>query len=287
MTNVTIKQLLEAGVHFGQQTQRWNPKMAPFIFTERNNIHIIDLQKALKGLKKAYVFVRERVSKNESIIFVGTKRQAAKAIKEEAIRCGMFYVDQRWLGGTLTNFTMIRRSVARLKELERMEKEGTLAKFTKKEGKHLRDEMAKLERVLGGIKEMERLPDIIFVVDTIKERIAISEARRLGIPVVAIVDTNSDPDEIDYPIPGNDDAIRAVKLITSVIADAVCEGVEIKEEIVVKGDEGEDEDLKEFSRMDVAGSADLLSQMVANIPPDAREDLLEDEVLEESEVVRT
>lgn len=266
MTNVSIKQLLEAGVHFGHQTQRWNPKMASYIFTERNNVHIIDLQKALKGLKKAYSFIRERVSQDESIVFVGTKRQAQKAIKEEAVRCGMFFVNQRWLGGGLTNFQTIRKSVTRLKELERMDKDGTLDGLPKKEGKRLRDEMAKLERSLGGVKDMERLPGMVFIVDTNKEKIAIKEARKLGIPVVAILDTNSDPDEIDYSIPGNDDAIRAIKLITTVMADAVCEGLEIKEEMAVTENKEEERDVKEFSKMDLSASEDVLASMVANAP---------------------
>lgn len=226
MAVVSMKQLLEAGVHFGHQTRRWNPKMAPYIFTERNGIYIIDLQRTVKKLEEAYNFVRDVAKEGGKILFVGTKKQAQETVKEEAERCGMFYVNVRWLGGTLTNFQTIRRRIERLKELERMEEEGTLELLPKKEVMALRKEKEKLERFLGGIKNMKQLPDALFVVDPRKERIAVAEARRLGIPIVAIVDTNCDPDEIDYVIPGNDDAIRAVKLITSKIADAVLEGMQ-------------------------------------------------------------
>lgn len=223
---VSMKQLLEAGVHFGHQTRRWNPKMAPYIFTERNGIYIIDLQRTVKKLEEAYNFVRDVAKEGGKILFVGTKKQAQDTVKEEAERCGMFYVNVRWLGGTLTNFQTIRRRIERLKELERMEEEGTLELLPKKEVMALKKEKEKLERFLGGIKNMKQLPEALFVVDPRKERIAVAEARRLGIPIVAIVDTNCDPDEIDYVIPGNDDAIRAVKLITSKIADAVLEGLQ-------------------------------------------------------------
>jgi len=223
---VSMKQLLEAGVHFGHQTRRWNPKMAPYIFTERNGIYIIDLQRTVKKLEEAYNFVRDVAKEGGKILFVGTKKQAQETVKEEAERCGMFYVNVRWLGGTLTNFQTIRRRIERLKELEQMEEEGTLDLLPKKEVMALRKEKEKLERFLGGIKNMKQLPDALFIVDPRKERIAVAEARRLGIPIVAIVDTNCDPDEIDYVIPGNDDAIRAVKLITSKIADAVLEGLQ-------------------------------------------------------------
>ncbi|MCG0277239.1 MAG: 30S ribosomal protein S2 [Thermanaeromonas sp.] len=226
MAVVSMKQLLEAGVHFGHQTRRWNPKMAPYIFTERNGIYIIDLQRTVKKLEEAYNFVRDVAKEGGKILFVGTKKQAQETVKEEAERCGMFYVNVRWLGGTLTNFQTIRRRIERLKELEQMEEEGTLELLPKKEVMALRKEKEKLERFLGGIKNMKQLPDALFVVDPRKERIAVAEARRLGIPIVAIVDTNCDPDEIDYVIPGNDDAIRAVKLITSKIADAVLEGLQ-------------------------------------------------------------
>lgn len=224
MAVVTMKQLLEAGVHFGHQTRRWNPKMAPYIYMERNGIYIIDLQQTVKKFEEAYEFVKNVTSEGKSLLFVGTKKQAQETVKEEAIRCGMFYVNQRWLGGTLTNYKTIRRRVQRLKELEKMEKDGTFDLLSKKEVARLRGEKTKLERFLGGIKDMDELPGVIFVVDPRKERIAVTEARKLGIPVVGIVDTNCDPDEIDYVIPGNDDAIRAVKLICGKIADAVIEG---------------------------------------------------------------
>ncbi|WP_054937961.1 30S ribosomal protein S2 [Moorella stamsii] len=221
-----MKQLLEAGVHFGHQTRRWNPKMAPYIFTERNGIYIIDLQRTVKKIEEAYNFVRDLARDGGKILFVGTKKQAQEAVREEAERCGMFYVNVRWLGGTLTNFQTIRRRIERLKELERMEKEGTFEVLPKKEVARLRGEKEKLERYLGGIKEMKNLPDALFIIDPRKERIAVAEGRRLGIPIVAIVDTNCDPDEVDYVIPGNDDAIRAVRLLTSKMADAVIEGLQ-------------------------------------------------------------
>jgi len=221
---VSMKQLLEAGVHFGHQTRRWNPKMAPYIFTDRNGIYIIDLQKTVKKIEEAYNFVRQLAAEGKTILFVGTKKQAQESIKEEAERCGMFYVNQRWLGGMLTNFQTIRRRIERLKELERMEASGRLELLPKKEVAELLHEKARLEKYLSGIKNMTHLPAALFVVDPRKERIAVAEARKLGIPIVAIVDTNCDPDEIDYVIPGNDDAIRAVRLLTSKIADAVLEG---------------------------------------------------------------
>ena len=219
-----MKQLLEAGVHFGHQTRRWNPKMAKYIFTERNGIYIIDLQKTVRKVDEAYNFIRSIAEEGKSILFVGTKKQAAESVKDEAIRAGMFYVNERWLGGMLTNFKTIEKRVNYLKELEAMEEDGTFERLTKKEVLKLRHEMAKLEKYLGGIKEMRRLPGALFVVDPRKERIAVAEARKLHIPIVAIVDTNCDPDEIDYVIPGNDDAIRAVRLLTGRMADAVIEG---------------------------------------------------------------
>ncbi|MBQ7075251.1 MAG: 30S ribosomal protein S2 [Clostridia bacterium] len=219
---ISMKQLLEAGVHFGHQTRRWNPKMAEYIFTERNGIYIIDLQKTVKKVEEAYSFVRE-VAENGNILFVGTKKQAQEAICDEAKRVGMFYVNNRWLGGMLTNFKTIRRSIDRLYQLEKMENDGTFDLLPKKEVLKLRKEMEKLEKNFGGIKEMKDMPAAMFVVDPRKERIAIAEAKRLGIPVVAIVDTNCDPEEVDYVIPGNDDAIRAVKLIVECIANAVLE----------------------------------------------------------------
>jgi len=219
-----MKQLLEAGVHFGHQTRRWNPKMAPYIFMERNGIYIIDLQQTVKKFDQAYEFIKNIVAEGKEVLFVGTKKQAQQTIKEEAERCNMFYVNQRWLGGTLTNYQTIKNRILRLKELEKMEEEGVFEVLTKKEVAKLINERERLERFLGGIKNMNGLPGAVYVVDPRKEKIAVAEARKLKIPVIAIVDTNCDPDEIDYIIPGNDDAIRAVKLITSKIADAVLEG---------------------------------------------------------------
>lgn len=223
MAVVSMKQLLEAGVHFGHQTRRWNPKMARYIFTERNGIYIIDLQKTVRKLEEAYNFVNELAANGEEILFVGTKKQAAESIKEEATRCGMHFVNARWLGGMMTNFKTIRTRIDRLKQLRKMEEDGTFALLPKKEVIKLNLEIEKLEKFLGGIKNMKKLPGALFVVDPRKEKIAVAEAKKLGIPVVAIVDTNCDPDEIDYVIPGNDDAIRAVKLISSVMANAVME----------------------------------------------------------------
>ncbi len=224
MAIVSMKQLLEAGVHFGHQTRRWNPKMAPYIFTERNGIYIIDLQKTVKKVEECYNFLREVAAKGGQVLFVGTKKQAQGAIKEEAERCNMFYVNERWLGGMLTNFKTIQTRIKRLHDLEKMEEEGTFAVLPKKEVIVLRHEMAKLEKYLGGIKEMKKLPAALFVVDPRKEHNAILEARKLHIPIVATVDTNCDPDEVDYLMPANDDAIRAVRLLTSKMADAVLEG---------------------------------------------------------------
>ena len=221
---ISMKQLLEAGVHFGHQTRRWNPKMAPYIFTERNGIYIIDLQKTVKKIDEAYNFVRDTVAAGGNILFVGTKKQAMDSIKEEAERVGMYYVNARWLGGMLTNFKTIKKRIARLAQLRKMEEDGTFDLLPKKEVIKLEGEIEKLEKFLGGIKEMPELPAALFIVDPRKERIAVAEARKLGIPIVAIVDTNCDPDEIDYVIPGNDDAIRAVKLISATMANAVLEG---------------------------------------------------------------
>ena len=221
MAVISMKQLLEAGVHFGHQTRRWNPKMARFIFTERNGIYIIDLQKTVHKVDEAYNFMKSVAAEGKDILFVGTKKQAQEAIKDEALRCGMFYVNERWLGGMLTNFNTIQTRIRRLRELEKMEEDGTFEKLPKKEVAQLNHEKEKLERFLGGIKDMKKKPGAMFIVDPRKERIAVAEAKRLHIPIVAIVDTNCDPDEIDYPIPGNDDAIRAVKLIVSKMADAV------------------------------------------------------------------
>ncbi len=224
MSVVSMKQLLEAGVHFGHQTRRWNPKMAPYIFTERNGIYIIDLQKTVKKIEEAYMFVRDLSAEGKSVLFVGTKKQAADSIREEAERAGAYYVNARWLGGMLTNFKTIRSRIARLTQLRKMEEDGTFDRLTKKEASKLALEIEKLEKYLGGIEDMDRLPGALFIVDSRKEKIAVSEARKLGIPIVAIVDTNCDPDEIDYLIPGNDDAIRAVKLIAGTMADAIIEG---------------------------------------------------------------
>lgn len=224
MSVISMKQLLEAGVHFGHQTRRWNPKMAQYIFTERNGIYIIDLQKTVKKMEEAYEFVKNASVEGKEVLFVGTKKQAQDSVKEEAIRCSMHYVSERWLGGMLTNFGTIRTRIDRLAELRKMEEDGTFSLLPKKEVIKLRHEMEKLEKNLGGIKNMERVPDVLFVVDPRKEKNAVSEAKILGIPVVGIVDTNCDPEEVDYVIPGNDDAIRAVKLIASKIADAVIEG---------------------------------------------------------------
>ena len=224
MSVITIKQLLEAGVHFGHQTRRWNPKMAEYIFTERNGIYIIDLQKTVKKFEEAYNFVRDLSAEKGTVLFVGTKKQAADAIKEEADRSGMYYVNERWPGGMLTNFKTIKKSINRLIALEKMQEDGTFDLLPKKEVAGLLKEMNDLERNYGGIKTMDRLPDAVFIVDPRKEHIAVLEAKKLGIPVVAIVDTNCDPDDADYIIPGNDDAIRAIKLISSVLADAILEG---------------------------------------------------------------
>ena len=224
MSVVSIKQLLEAGVHFGHHTRRWNPKMAEYIFTERNGIYIIDLQKTIKKFEEAYMFARDVSAEGGTILFVGTKKQASDAIREEAERCGMYFVNVRWLGGMLTNYKTIKMSINRLNALEKMQEDGTFDMLPKKEVANLQKEMANLERNLGGIKTMEGLPSAIFIVDPRKEHNAVLEAKKLGIPVIAIVDTNCDPDDADYIIPGNDDAIRAIRLISSVIADAVIEG---------------------------------------------------------------
>ena len=237
MPVVTMKQLLEAGVHFGHQTRRWNPKMAPFIFTERNGIHIIDLQKSVPLLEEAYRFVRDTVAQGGACLFAGTKKRAQDAIREESTRASQPYVAQRWLGGMLTNFQTIRKRVERLREIEDMRDRGLLDVLPKREQARLLEELARLEKYLGGIKTMSSLPSAVYIVDTRKEHIAIMEARKLGIPVVAIIDTNCDPDEVDYPIPGNDDAIRAVRLITSRVANAALEGLEErrKREVVEEG----------------------------------------------------
>ncbi|MEK7341125.1 MAG: 30S ribosomal protein S2 [Candidatus Binatota bacterium] len=240
MAEISMKQLLEAGVHFGHQTSRWNPKMKPYIFGARNGIHIIDLQQTVTMFKNVGSFVRDLVTGGGNILFVGTKKQAQEAIKEEAERCGMFHVHNRWLGGTLTNFSTIRQSIERLSKIEEMENDPKIVEaLTKKEMLGLRREKEKLEQSLGGIKGMKKLPDAIFVVDPNQEEIAVKEARKLGIPVVAVIDTNCDPDMVDYKVPGNDDAIRAIRLFCAAISDAVIEGKSLYEQTLVKGKEEE------------------------------------------------
>ena len=243
---VSMKQLLEAGVHFGHQTRRWNPKMAPYIFTERNGIYIIDLQKTVSKLEEAYMFIRELSENGEEILFVGTKKQAADSVKEEALRAEAHYVNARWLGGMMTNFRTIKQRIKRLEQLHQMEEDGTFALLPKKEVIKLNLEIEKLEKFMGGIKNMNKLPGALFVVDPRKERIAVLEAKKLGIPIVAIVDTNCDPDDIDYVIPGNDDAIRAVKLIAGAMADAIIEGRQgVQNADVESSDDGDTEQASE------------------------------------------
>ena len=250
MAVVSMKQLLEAGVHFGHQTRRWNPKMATYIFTERNGIYIIDLQKTVKKVEEAYYFVGDVVASGKSVLFVGTKKQAQDSIKEEAERVGMYYVNNRWLGGMLTNFQTIEKRIDRLDQINKMEEEGTFDLLPKKEVINLKNQRDKLEKNLGGIKDMKELPGVMFVVDPRKEKIAISEAKKLGIPVVAIVDTNCDPDEVDYVIPGNDDAIRAVKLIASTISNAIIEGRQGEDAMVVDAEEAEEVTMEEVTAED-------------------------------------
>ena len=250
MAVVAMKQLLEAGVHFGHQTRRWDPRMAEYIFQARNGIHIIDLQKASKKIDEAYAFIKEQVEEGKTVLFVGTKKQAQECMKDAAIKSGMYYVDQRWLGGMLTNFDTIQKRIQRLKNLEAMEQDGTFDVLPKKEVILLKKEMEKLEKNLGGIKDMDKLPGVIFLVDPKKERIAILEARKLNIPVVGIVDTNCNPEDLDYPIPGNDDAIRAVKLIADVMANAVIEGKQ-------------GESFEPVAEQDVTEEAETMEQVVA------------------------
>ena len=252
MAVVAMKQLLEAGVHFGHQTRRWDPKMAEYIFQARNGIHIIDLQKTSKKLDEAYAFLKEQVEEGKTVLFVGTKKQAQECVKEVALKCGMYYVDQRWLGGMLTNFDTIKKRIQRLKDLEAMEQDGTFEVLPKKEVILLKKEMEKLERNLGGIKEMDKLPGVIFLVDPKKERIAVLEAKKLNIPVIGLVDTNCNPEEVDYPIPGNDDAIRAVKLIADVMANAV-----------IEGKQGESFDAEEEQQVETE-EATTIEEVVAN-----------------------
>jgi len=245
MATISMKQLLEAGVHFGHQTRRWNPKMKKYIFTERNGIYIIDLQKTVKKVDEAYNFVKEIAANGGSILFVGTKKQAQDSVRDEATRSGQFYVNQRWLGGTLTNFQTIRKRINRLKDIERMEEDGTFDVLPKKEVVNLLKEKDRLVKFLGGIKEMDKLPDALFVIDPRKERIAIAEAHKLNIPIIGIVDTNCDPDEVDYVIPANDDAIRAVKLLTSKMADAILEVKQGEETVEPEAEETAEDEASE------------------------------------------
>jgi len=251
MSNITMKQLLEAGVHFGHQTRRWNPKMKPYIFGARNGIYIIDLQKTVQLFKTAYNFIADTVSMGHSVLFIGTKKQAADSIFEEATRAEMFYVNQRWLGGMMTNFQTIKQSIDRLKRLERMKEDDSISKFPKKEILSMERMAEKLNKNLGGIKDMERLPGAVFVIDPRREKIAVAEARRLKIPVVAVVDTNCDPDEIDYVIPGNDDAIRAIRLMSARIADACLEGRErYNEKMAAEEEAAAEEDMGAYTEAD-------------------------------------
>ncbi len=257
---ITMRELLEAGVHFGHQTRRWNPKMAPYIFTKRNGIHIIDLAKTIPLFKIAWEFVRDEVANGATILFVGTKKQAQAAIEEHAQRCGAYYINERWLGGLLTNFQTVKKSIEKLKKLERMEAEGAFDILPKKEVVKLKKKKEKLEKYLKGIKDMEKIPDIIYVVDTVREEIAVKEAKKLGIPVVAIADTNCDPDLIDYPIPGNDDAIKAINLITGKIADAVIEGKSLRESEVKQGEELDSVEEEMIKRAEEQGIIDEKSE---------------------------
>jgi len=284
---VTMKNLLESGVHFGHQVKRWDPRMKKFIFAERNGIHIIDLQKTIQAIKDAYEAVRKTVAAGKTVLFVGTKKQAQQAVQKEAERCGMYYINNRWLGGMLTNFSTIKKSLLRLKKLEKMEVDGTFENLTKKEIAALGKERAKLQKNLGGIKEMKELPGILFIIDTRMEAIAVAEAKRMGIPIVAVVDTNCNPENIDFPIPGNDDAIRAITLFTSIIANAVVEadnevGLKIIETL---GDDDEEQDQESLmsdlsvkeddQEVDIAAAIEKYS---TEIPADAnREEDLADE----------
>ena len=241
MSSISMKELLEAGVHFGHQTKRWNPKMKPYIFGARNGIYIIDLQKTVRYFKSAYNYVKDAAEQGTTVLFVGTKKQAQDSVAEEASRCGQYYVNQRWLGGMLTNFSTVKQSIERLKKLDAMFEDGTVEAYTKKEALKMNKEREKLEKVLGGIKNMNKLPGLLFVIDPKNEEIAVQEAKKLGIPVVAIVDTNCDPDLVDYVIPGNDDAIRAIRLLSAKIADAVLEGNEARNVNLQSDAEGSDE----------------------------------------------
>jgi len=261
---ISMKQLLEAGVHFGHQTRRWNPKMAPFIFMNRNGIHIIDLQQTVTRLNEAYKFAEQIAAEGGTILFVGTKKQAQEAVAEEATRCGMYFVNHRWLGGMLTNYQTIQLRIRYLRELEARRDRGDFDRLPKKEVQHLQDDIVRLERILGGIKDMRRLPNAIFIIDTRKERTAVLEARRLEIPIIALADTNSDPDEIDYPIPANDDAIRAVRLLSAKIADAVIEG---RRELEAQQKDSEPEEV-EASAQEELSEASIADESVSISIPD-------------------
>jgi small subunit ribosomal protein S2 len=256
MSNITMKELLEAGVHFGHQTKRWNPKMKPYIFGARNGIYIIDLQKTVRLFKNAYNFVVDATRNGETVLFVGTKKQAQDSVAEEAQRCGMHYVNQRWLGGMLTNFATVKQSIDRLKRLDSLFADGTIEAYTKKEALQLEKERQKLEKTLGGIKGMGKVPGVLFVIDPKNEEIAVSEAKKLGIRVVAIVDTNCDPDNIDYVIPGNDDAIRAIRLLTSKVADAIREGVQARDTQLQTDAEGAEPAAGSAEELEGAGEAE-------------------------------
>ncbi|MFW6123020.1 MAG: 30S ribosomal protein S2 [Thermodesulfobacteriota bacterium] len=270
MSVVTMKELLEAGVHFGHQTRRWNPKMEPYIFGARNGIHIIDLQKTVQFFKTTYNYIMETVADGGIVLFVGTKKQAMDAIAEEASRCGMYYVNHRWLGGMLTNYATISRSIERLHNFEAMKEDGSIKRFPKKEVLLMEKKAHKLERALGGIKDMGRLPDIVYVVDPRKESIAVKEARKMKIPLVAIVDSNCDPTEIDYPIPGNDDAIRAIRLITSRVADACADGAKLREErlVAMADKEVAEEQMEAAVEEEAQEAAPAVEPQEAEAPPE-------------------
>ncbi|MDU0460898.1 MAG: 30S ribosomal protein S2 [Geobacteraceae bacterium] len=253
MSSISMKELLEAGVHFGHQTKRWNPKMKPYIFGARNGIYIIDLQKTVRYFKSAYSFVKEAAQDGSTVLFVGTKKQAQDSVAEEAARCGMHYVNQRWLGGMLTNFSTVKQSIDRLKKIDAMFEDGTIEAYTKKEALQFERDREKLQKTLGGIKSMSKLPGVMFVIDPKNEEIAVQEANKLGIPVVAVVDTNCDPDPIDYVIPGNDDAIRAIRLLSSKMADAVIEGQQARNAALQTDSEGADEYAPDEVAEEVAG----------------------------------
>jgi small subunit ribosomal protein S2 len=280
--SINMKELLEAGVHFGHQTRRWNPKMKPYIFGSRNGIHIIDLQRTVKLFSTAYNFVTQTVAEGYPVLFVGTKKQAHDSIVEESERCGMFYVVNRWLGGTLTNFQTIRKSIARLKELESMKEDGSILRYTKKEALKMEKELVKLEKNLGGIKNMDEMPGAVFIVDPKKEHIAVKEAKKLGVPIVAIADTNCEPDDIDYIIPGNDDAIRAIRLICSRIADACTEGHNIAEERLRAEAEAKQEQEQAEKAEEVSAAEKEEGQPEVIIVSKKEETKIQEETVEES-----